>query len=136
MTLLFKVIFRSVFINDLYFCRIFIQQCTCIHVYTLLICQSDFWCDVLYVRFEISECLHVSIHQKQLIYATKIIYKLWHFGYLRFQHFHCWCNLSELILLVLFITFVVIHWRCFIIMSFYQKLSLTYDYRSVLFVWY
>lgn len=66
-TLLFKVIFRSVFINGLYFCRIFIQQCTCI---SLLICQSDFWCDVIMFCIWELKYQNVSIHQKQLIYAT------------------------------------------------------------------
>lgn len=42
LTLLFKVIFRSVFINGLYFCRIFIQQCTCIHVYLCLFVRVIF----------------------------------------------------------------------------------------------
>lgn len=134
LTLLFKVIFRSVFINGLYFCRIFIQQCTCIRMYIFAYLSEWFlvWCNhVLYLRVEISECFYSSeaadlcnINCDILVPSDFNIY-----------HFHCWCNLSELTS-AFFLTFVVIHWRCFIIMSFYQKLSLTYYYRSVLFVWY
>lgn len=43
--------------------------------------------------------------------------------------FYCRCNLSELT--SAFITFVVIHWRCLCFST--RNLSLTYDYRSVLF---
>lgn len=76
LTLLFKLIWRSGIISDLYFCIVYLFNN--VHKYTLLIffCQSDFWYGVLYVRVEISQCLPVSIYQKQQIYATKIIYKL------------------------------------------------------------
>lgn len=72
-------------------------------------------------------CFYSSIHQKQLIYATKIIYKLWQFG--SFTLFIVGAIYQNL--LVLFITFVVIHWRCLCFST--RNLSLTYDYRSVLF---
>lgn len=103
------------------------STCTCIYTLIIFFCQSDFWFGVLYVRVEISECWPVSIHQKQLIYATKIIYKLWQFG--SFTLFIVGAIYQNL--LVLFITFVVIHWRCLCFST--RNLSLTYDYRSVLF---